>query len=344
MQALRIINTGMVTGVGLDAPSSCAAIRCGINNFEETRFMDQGGEWIIGSEVPLKEPWRGRTKLMELIKPAIMECLSVVEPSMYNQIPLFLCLAEKERPGRLQGLDESFLADLQTALGIHFHEQSQVINGGRVSGVLALKYARKFIFENRLPFCMIAGVDSFLSWPTLVHYQDNERLLTSTNSNGFIPGEAGAAVLLGPLHKTDQPEMVLMGVGMGKEEAVVESEQPLRADGLVQAIKNVLSDCEIQMHDLDFRITDANGEQYYFKEAALALTRILRQRKEEFDIWHPVDCVGEVGAAIAPCIVSAAVAACRKDFAPGKRILCHLGNDSGDRAAMVLGYFAEGIH
>ena len=28
------------------------------------------------------------------------------------------------------------------------------------------------------------------------------------------------------------------------------------------------------MHDLDYRITDLSGEQYYFKEAALALGRI----------------------------------------------------------------------
>ena len=34
------------------------------------------------------------------------------------------------------------------------------------------------------------------------------------------------------------------------------------------------------MHDFDYRITDLSGEQYYFKEAALALSRTLRQSKE----------------------------------------------------------------
>ena len=32
---LTIVGSGMVTGVGLNGPASCAAIRCAINNFQE---------------------------------------------------------------------------------------------------------------------------------------------------------------------------------------------------------------------------------------------------------------------------------------------------------------------
>ena len=53
---LTIGSYGLVTGVGLDAPSSCAAIRGAIDNFQETRFVDSGGEWILASEVPLEQP------------------------------------------------------------------------------------------------------------------------------------------------------------------------------------------------------------------------------------------------------------------------------------------------
>jgi 3-oxoacyl-[acyl-carrier-protein] synthase-1 len=73
MQPLSVLASGMVTGVGLNAPSSCAAIRCAINNFAETRFMDKGGEWIIGSQVPLEQPWRGLAKLVRMVVPAIRE-------------------------------------------------------------------------------------------------------------------------------------------------------------------------------------------------------------------------------------------------------------------------------
>ena len=76
MKPVAILASGMVTGVGLNAASSCAAIRCAIDNFSETRFMDQGGEWIIGSQVPLEQPWRGLPKLVHMVVPAIKECLA----------------------------------------------------------------------------------------------------------------------------------------------------------------------------------------------------------------------------------------------------------------------------
>ncbi len=65
-------------------------------------------------------------------------------------------------------------------------------------------------------------------------------------------------------------------------------------------------------------------------------TRILRKRKEEFDIWHPVDCVGEVGSAISPIIFSILKMASQKNYLTGKRILCHLGNDNGERSAIII--------
>ena len=332
MTPLSILASGMVTGVGLNAASSCAAIRCAIDNFSETRFMDKGGEWIIGSQVPLDQPWRGLPKLLHMVVPAIRECLAQAEYATPDRIPLLLCVAEKERPGRLEGLDDELFAEIQSELGVRFHPRSQIIPRGRVSGGVAMLEASKLIHGERVPYCIIAGADSYLIAATLAAYESKARLLTSENSNGFIPGEAGAAVLIG-----SQPSALMcLGIGSGVEKATVESEEPLRADGMVQAFKSALSDAGKTMADVDYRITDSNGEQYWFKEAALALTRTLRVRKVEFDIWHPADCIGEVGAAIGPCAFAVGLAATRKNYAPGLNPLCHFSGEDGERIAMVL--------
>ena len=42
---------------------------------------------------------------------------------------------------------------------------------------------------------MICGVDSYLTALTIAHYLAERRLLTPDNPNGFIPGEAAAAIL-----------------------------------------------------------------------------------------------------------------------------------------------------
>jgi 3-oxoacyl-[acyl-carrier-protein] synthase-1 len=50
---LAVLGVGLVSGVGLTAEQSCAAIRCGINNFQETRCIGSNGEWLVGSAVEL---------------------------------------------------------------------------------------------------------------------------------------------------------------------------------------------------------------------------------------------------------------------------------------------------
>lgn len=301
--------------------------------------MGSDGEWIIGAQVPLEKPWRGRTKLVKMAAMAIHEAvlpLGDIEP---ESIPLLLCIAEKDRPGRLDGLDDALFAELSAELELRFHPTaSAVIPHGRASVLLAMAQARKLLTEHPLPRVLIAATDSLLVAPTLAAYVEQDRLLTARNSNGFIPGEGAGAVVVGAGHDVAQPQLLCLGLGHGAEPVPLASEEPLRAEGLTQAIRAACIDAGCEMGDLDFRITDSSGEQYYFKEAALALSRTLRVRKEEFDIWHPADCIGEVGAAIGAAILVKARAACQKAYARGRSALVHTGNDAGRRSAAILRY------
>jgi 3-oxoacyl-[acyl-carrier-protein] synthase I len=330
---LAIRATGLVTSVGLSAPAACAAMRAKLTNPSETRFIGSTGEWIMAHQVPLAQPWRGRTKLAKMAALAIEEALEGVDRSEWASIPLLLCVAEKDRPGRTGGLDEQLMLDIQGELGVRFDRRSAVVAQGRIGVAIALKHARALLDEDPVGQVLIAATDSLLSWPTLGHYDRAGRLLTSTNPNGFMAGEGAGALRVG--RPTDDA-LVVTGLGLAMEKASIDSEEPLRADGLSQAIKAALADAGIAMHDLAFRITDLSGEQYYFKEAALALSRTLRQRKEEFDLWHPAECTGEAGALAGVSIIALADAACRKRYTKGPAILAHMAADSGARAAITL--------
>jgi 3-oxoacyl-[acyl-carrier-protein] synthase-1 len=335
---LAITATGLVTGVGLNAPATCAAIRCAIDNFQETRFMDSGGEWILGCEVPMEEPWRGKTKLIKMAAAAINEVLQSNPEINTAETPLLLCLAEHSRPGRIIDDDAQFFLDLQDELGLEFSDQSLVIAAGHVSVAIAFKHAREIIYQHGVKHVLVAASDSMLIAPTLAYYEEKERLLTSENSNGFIPGEAGAALLIEPGDEEPGEVLYCEGLGFAIETAHIESEEPLRAEGLTTAIKESLQDAGCEMGDLDFRITDISGDQYYFKEASLALSRTLRKRKEEFDIWHPADCIGEVGVTQGLVMLSILKMACEKGFTKGYRMLAHMGNDDGRRVSICLSW------
>lgn len=335
MSAVAILGAGMVTGVGFDAASSCAAMRVGVTGFVETRFLF-AGEWLIGCPVPFEEGWRGREKHLQMLAPALAECLAAAGGVPSREIPVFACVAEPDRPGRLDDLDETLLRESSERLGAPFHRDSAVIASGRTAGAQALDRARRAVAAGR-PCAIVAGVDSYLVGQTLADFDKRRRLLTEDNSDGFVPGEAGAAVLVGPASPAPRaPELQLLGLGFAHERAHVESGDPLRGDGLAQAFRAALADARLDWSRLDYQIAALSGEQYGFKEAALAASRTIRPVKHGFDLWHPSDCIGEVGAAIVPCMLGVALAAARKAYAPGLGVLCHAGDDDGRRAAIVL--------
>jgi 3-oxoacyl-[acyl-carrier-protein] synthase-1 len=337
-QPLAIVGSGMVTGVGLSAPASCAAIRCGINNFQETRFMDSAGEWIVASEVPLEEPWRGPEKQARMLASVLEETFDTDPGLSPAETPVIFCFSERERPGRLDNLNERVLEATQRLLDFQLHSGSMTISQGRVGGAVGLREARRMLYEQRIPAVIVAAVDSYLSAQTLTAYEAKRRLLTATNSNGFIPGEGAAAVIVKRPRPSEHPQLIMLGLGFGVEKSTIESEEPLRADGLVQAIQASLSEAGADLGSLDVRITDVSGEQYWFKEASLAITRILRTKKDEFDIWHAADCIGETGSTAGPAAFNVAWSANEKDYSKGNSVLCHFGNDGGKRAAAILTY------
>lgn len=333
--ALAIESTGLVTPVGLSAPASCAAFRAKLTNPGQTRFMNAGGDWIMAHQVPLEQPWRGVERLAQMVRMAIEEAVQALPAQALQALPLILCTAEPERPGRLPDLDQALFERIQTLLGIRFSEHSLILAQGKVAVAAALAKARQLIAEAGVPRVLVAAADSLLSWPALSHYERAGRLLAARNSNGFMPGEAAGAFVVGRASGR-AGELLCTGIGFAHEAAGVDSELPLRAEGLVQAIRGALGESGLEMHALDFRIADLSGEQYHFKEAALALTRLLRVRKERFDIWHPAECTGEIGAASGASLIAAAKAACDKGYTEGPNILLHLANDGGQRAALTL--------
>jgi 3-oxoacyl-[acyl-carrier-protein] synthase I len=334
---IAILKTGLVTSVGLSAPATCAALRAKLTNPSETRFIDSSGEWIMAHQVTLDQSWRGLTKLSKMAAMVIEEALYEIAKEEWSSIPLLLCVAEPDRPGRLNGLDDQLFLDIQTELDVQFSPQSAIVAQGRVGVAAGMAQARALLGQGKFSRVLIAATDSLVSWPTLSLYERENRLLTASNSNGFMPGEGAGALLVGAVGGSAS-ELLCTGIGFAREAAHLESGEPLRAEGLSRAIKAALSDAGREMHHMDFRITDLSGEQYYFKEAALALSRTLRRRKEEFDLWHPAECTGEQGAVAGVAVIAMADAACRKAFAKGPNILAHMANDAGQRAALSLQY------
>ncbi|MGX5840898.1 beta-ketoacyl synthase N-terminal-like domain-containing protein [Mesorhizobium sp. ArgA1] len=332
--AIDIASIGMVTAVGLDAPSACAAMRARLDGFQETRFVGPAGGWLIGAPVPLPRNWIGEKRIAHLAAGAICEAFEAI-PQARGQTALILCLAEEDRPGRPVRDNSALLRRIAEIVEIEPHARSRIVAHGRPSGHVALDQARKMITSGEAPYVIIAGVDSYLTAPAIAHYLNKSRLLASDNPNGFIPGEAAAAVLC---TRPERGGFRLFGLGLSHEPASIYNARdlPLRGDGMTAAYRTAFGETGIEMNRLGYRISDLIGEQYWFKQSALASLRLLRGRHDFQDIWSPGESLGNVGAAAGPLMIGMAWTAARKGYAAGNPVLIEASNDAGACGAAVL--------
>ncbi len=331
---LSIRAVGMASAVGLDAPASCAAIRARIDGFRETRFLARGGAWIVGAEVPLPEPWRGVPRFARLLEGPLGECLAALPGARLAELPLLLAVAEPERPGRLPDLERELAEELAAVAGGPLHPASRILARGRCGPAEAIGEASRLLAEGRVPAVLVASVDGYLLAPTLRAFDEHRRLLCEGNSDGFVPGEAAAALLLtGP-----DPKALLhvVSAGFGREPAPIASGEPSRAEGLAAAFRQALAAAGITMAEVGWRLGTMSGEQFWFEEHELAVARLLRGRHAFQDLWHPADCIGETGAAALACCLALAFEAARKGWAPGDPMLVAASDEDGRCAALVL--------
>jgi 3-oxoacyl-[acyl-carrier-protein] synthase-1 len=329
----------MVTAVGFNSPASCAAIRARIRNVKETNLWDpESGTYLAAGRVLLQHWWVGIGKLAELAAPAILECFEAARPIRPEEIPVLLGVASSDRPFRFHELESQILPEIEHRLGFPLNPASRIIPRDHVGIVVALHETVKLIDSKQVPCVIVAAVDSLLQHDLKNYYLAQRRLLTPTNSNGFSLGEAGSAVLVVPSTYSGE-ELQVLGMGIAREEATIESEEPLRGEGLTQAVRDALRASGMSIQDVQYRITDLNGEYYKFKEMALVMGRFVRNPEPKlFDLWHPIEYIGDVGAAIGPIVLGIALHAGQKGYGNGPTALCTFGSDVGERAAVVVKY------
>ncbi|MCQ4167264.1 hypothetical protein [Tahibacter harae] len=344
---LRVAGAGATTSVGLDLASSAAAIRAAVDNFQETRFLDRFGEPLLGAAMPLVLPGDadgsrtgGSERFALALTLAIEECLAnaQVKLPLPASVPL-LMLGDDTRSGPM----------LETAYAMHrqcagFFAQPerlhmQAFTGGESSCIAALEAARAFI-GGGAPCVLIAGVDSWLNVPDVHSGLKHDRLLSTAQSAGFIPGEAAAAILVqAETAASKGAALLLRGLGMAEESATLLADEPCSGKGLAQAIQRALRDAGMQAHEMHARLTDAAGEEYFFDEAAYAWARVLRQPLPPgYQYLQPATRVGHVGAAFGPLLIGYLWHLARVNRLCGPNALVHLSSVQPARGALVLSH------
>ena len=126
-------------------------------------------------------------------------------------------------------------------------------------------------------------------------------------------------------------ELRILGMGMAREEATIESEEPLRArrpdPGHPRGLRRGRADDPggaVPDHGPERRALQVQGNGLGHDAASSGTPS-----HKLFDLWHPIEYIGDVGAAIGPIVLGVALHAGQKGYGIGPTALCTFGNDDG---------------
>jgi 3-oxoacyl-[acyl-carrier-protein] synthase I len=340
---LKIVSTGMVTSLGSDGASSAAAIRAGLDCFSETSFIDTLGEQITGSPIALNEATKPSTHRQGGVERFVQLCALAIEECAINaNLPLPLeadisvfILGDDTRPKPIQDIIEGLLEQSNLFSQENSHTRLvQAFMHGEASLIHALATANtKLTVDNR--YILLVTIDSWLNTQDIETCLHQNRLSTSSSS-GFIPGEAAAACLITRSEKHTH-ELAIKGLGVGEEKAHLLTEHPCYGIGLAAAMKQALSQAKITADQINFRLSDLNGEQYFFEEAAYAWARVLRNPlPDSFTHTTIAAHTGHLGCALGLTIIAYLWNLLRNNRLTKGNILIHFSSIQTLRGAVVL--------
>lgn len=336
---MTIRAVGLCGSVGLDATSACAAIRARVSRFEESEFHDRRGEPIIVAMAPEVVGRRhGYRRLAPLLNEALRDCVLAGAATLKGKdaaVPLLVALDGPDRLDHPEDLATVLTGELAPVLKGTTMKAPEFVVKGPLAFFHALRRAEALFKDQAVDHVVVAAVDSLVNRRVLRTLEERHRLKTDENSDGVIPGEAAACVLLGRPASASTPYPDVLGVGLA-EEPSVNAKTPNLAAGLAEAIRGAVKESGLGWDQIDFRVGGLTGEQAGFSEAAMSIARLLRVRKEEFELWVPAEGLGDVGAALPACMLVVAAVGIARGYAPGRSALLYAGSASADRGALVL--------
>ncbi|MDC0668094.1 hypothetical protein [Nannocystis radixulma] len=324
--------TGMACPIGLTTAAACAALRAGISRRQELPYLDDDGRPVVGSylaRIPAGTPRRER--IASLAAVAIADALRGAANTACSD-PWILVLADDIAAELGDGA--AIRAQLARR-GVPFApSETRIVAEGSCGLVSALALARSLFARRQCRACTICAADSLICAGSLARLAGQGRLLTEDNPDGVTPGEAAVCLRLSPSGRGASSR--ILGTGTARESATLRSDEPLRGDGIAAAAQGALAEAGLAFHDIDFRVSDAAGESYHFKEQILLVSRLLRSRRADLPLWLCAAELGDTGAAAGLCGLVTATEAFRRGRVPGPRALVFAGADDGRRSAVVL--------
>jgi 3-oxoacyl-[acyl-carrier-protein] synthase-1 len=375
VQGICITGLGMITSLGHDVATSCAAARAALTRSRELKvlnsFCDQEPEPVMGHAVPLiAEGFVGLAKASMLGSYALKDLLAR-RPILANECDrtgIYINLSDQfildacaERP-QMDGdeTDEdsmeawslpssawaaecsNLIPRLLTHCAIPIPPANHRLYFSCHTGVItAIQDAIEQIASGIFDRCIVGGIDCCIEPRFLAVAIEMGFVKTSVTPAGFMPGEAAGFLLIERLERAQsrgvEIKSLIASAATGKDEIHRLSEESPRGVTLAETIERLFSRAPRPAQKVSLIIGDLNGDNFRAIDWGYALIRLQEQYKlGDLPIWLPALGFGETGAATGALAICMATRGFQRRYAPDGTILIWLSSDNGSKAAILL--------
>jgi 3-oxoacyl-[acyl-carrier-protein] synthase I len=257
-----------------------------------------------------------------------------------SPLPVIIALPKESRPGFDADLRTRLLPALQERSGVELDlQRSTLVTRCRAGGALAMRQAAAAITRGDLEAALVGGIDSWFD-PDALEWLDRDlRLHGPTTENGFIPGEAGAFVLL----TSARAAQALYRYARVESVAVTEEprpwghEAPCQAVGMTRALRDAADESTgAHARRIGWMLTDVTNERHRVDEWEMAASRAFKAFVPSVPHEQPLLETGDVGAASA--ILLSVIASVRWQTGCGRadHAVVATHSDGAERGVIVL--------
>ncbi|MDZ7591858.1 MAG: hypothetical protein U5L05_14520 [Rubrivivax sp.] len=343
----------MVTSLGHDAATSCAAIRAGLSRARavpgcavldpDTQTMEPAiGHEVWGLTRGMSAPARWITLATRAFVDLCQRGIAAVvpRPEDWHRTALLLvgpCLDDGRFlffPECSQGhIDETLVQPLRRRLAVPLEvDRCLSIFEGRTGAMRAVDAATRMLQDPAIDRVILLAFDSLLDAHSLAWLQDSERLKAAEVPSGLMPGEAAAALMLtrgGTGHR-------LVAAGLAQEAADPLSDGRQHGRALSQVLRAALSAGAPGRRFKGDLFVDLNGEAWRAYEYGSALAQVDGATLGDFNTMLPALSIGEVGAASSLCAAVLACAAFDRGYASDAMAIVLAAGEAGRVGSLVL--------
>lgn len=376
---IAVTGLGMVSPLGLDVATSCAAARAGLSRAKnlDTFSVYSETEWsdvpVVGHAVPqYADGYEGFGKFFRLGCEAFKDLLSyegvcqidfsrtaiIINLSSYYYARLYQAhesdasideFSRADLEALVSLLKTTLISKIISANNIDIPSSNQFIMFGDQSGIAtAISDASVLLSSGQCDYCIVGGIDSYIEKTVLNAATYFNLVKTEGIPVGFQPGEAAAFVLLEKQNSAMEHgvriDAIVGGSTYGQESChrLSEEELPLGM-ALTECIIGTMDYLTKEDIKLGLTIGNLNGDSFRSNEWGYALLRLGSKFPTfgEQPQWYPALSFGETGAATGFIAICMVIRGFNRDYSPSANALVWLSSDTGATGSFFVRKYTE---